>query len=1202
MSKNLQTDKELGTAIYLHNNTTYDQIPVNTANFQYSATTVWISAKEKINICNIYNQPHYNYNFEELNKIIKEIPQPKLIVGDFNCHSPTWDPSCQEPDRQGKKLEDMIEENKLICINEENTYTFFSKIHCSKTSVDVSICSENINDKLTWHVLEETFDSDHYPIVITYLAEENTETIKRFKTSKAKWEEFRKKTEEIPDFDSELEVNEAYEIIKTTILAAAEENIPTTGGKNKKKQVPWWNAELHNLVKEKHQLGYQIMRRKETIKKLAEKQGTRANIEKEQKLNEEIGRLKIEMNKVGAKFKRTAISEKEASWKNYVSKLTVGTPLSKVWKRFKKIKGSGNRQPKHALIHQGRRVHDSEEMARIHAEHLHKVSSDNNYTQEFLNTKRKKELKEIKFKRDEREKAYYNEKFTTEEFENALASTNKSAPGSDKIDFEIMKHMSEKAKKHLLNFYNHIWTKGTFPEEWRNAVIVPIPKQGKDPGQVTNYRPISLTSCLCKLLEKMVNVRLTWVLKEKKAITKHQYGSMKDRSTLDPLIQLEQHVRSQFKKKTPTIAVFFDMSKAYDTTWRYNILEKLSEIDLKGSLPIFIKNFLTDRTFQVRIDATHSDKMPLINGTPQGSVLSCTLFQLAVNAIVQNLPRQIRKSLYMDDFAIYCSSKRLDVASRWISLAIRKIETWSKNTGFQINTDKTKCVIFYRDVRWIKRQTINLEMNGEEIDVEEEYKFLGLIVDSHLNWKSHVAYTKNKCKRALGLLRKLSHTTWGADNTTLNILYKATVLPILDYACQIYSSATKTVLDGLNPVHNEGARIITGAFRSSPVTSIHVERGELPLDLHRESVVMKTATRIKASDTPTAQLFEERDDYEKQPPFPIRANRLLKQANIDVNCPKKRTITPPWTKLRITTCNGLKTLNKQTNPHICKMKAMEHINTKTNVKALYTDGSKNEHGVGYAVISATEAVQKSLPEYASVYTAELSAIYEALEVIERDVTANRFVIYTDSRSALEGINQLQPRNHIVCDIQERAHSIIIKGKEISICWIPAHVGVAGNEAADKAAKEAIQKERTTVQPPFRDIYPTIRRNQRRKWQLRWNAEPLSNKLRNIKETVEPWTTKAKLDRKTQVKLTRLRIGHTLVTHSHLMTLPRTDAAKCSRCDVTLTIQHIIQDCPHVNAQRMQTIGPNHTKDILGEEVRIASLMKYLRSVQIYDVI
>ena len=84
-----------------------------------------------------------------------------------------------------------------------------------------------------------------------------------------------------------------------------------------------------------------------------------------------------------------------------MSKLAAGAPISKIWKRFKKIKGTGNRQPRHALVHEGRRVHDHEELAKIHAEHLYKVSSDNSYSEQFRAYKKKQETKEIKFAKDE---------------------------------------------------------------------------------------------------------------------------------------------------------------------------------------------------------------------------------------------------------------------------------------------------------------------------------------------------------------------------------------------------------------------------------------------------------------------------------------------------------------------------------------------------------------------------------------------------------------------------------------------------------------------------------------------------------------------------------------------------------------------------------------------------------------------------------
>ena len=115
-----------------------------------------------------------------------------------------------------------------------------------------------------------------------------------------------------------------------------------------------------------------------------------------------------------------------------------------------------------------------------------------------------------------------------------------------------------------------------------------------------------------------------------------QFGSIKNRSTLDPITILEHHIRTGFKKKIPTVAVFYDIEKAYDSTWKYPILEKLKDIGLKGQLPKFIQSFLSDRKFKVKIDNATSEEQPQKNGIPQGSVLSCTLSHSAINKIVKD--------------------------------------------------------------------------------------------------------------------------------------------------------------------------------------------------------------------------------------------------------------------------------------------------------------------------------------------------------------------------------------------------------------------------------------------------------------------------------------------------------------------------------------------------------------------------------------
>ena len=150
----------------------------------------------------------------------------------------------------------------------------------------------------------------------------------------------------------------------------------------------------------------------------------------------------------------------------------------------------------------------------------------------------------------------YNNPSKLSELTDAIKISNGTATGPNEIHYQMLKHLPENALVTILPIFSDIWKTGKFPESWRLDTIIPIPKPGKNPAEPTNYRPIALTSCLCKTLERMINKRLVWYLESNNLITPIQSGFRSERSTNDHLIRLETFIRDAFVNREHVVAVF----------------------------------------------------------------------------------------------------------------------------------------------------------------------------------------------------------------------------------------------------------------------------------------------------------------------------------------------------------------------------------------------------------------------------------------------------------------------------------------------------------------------------------------------------------------------------------------------------------------------------------------------------------------------
>ena len=219
-----------------------------------------------------------------------------------------------------------------------------------------------------------------------------------------------------------------------------------------------------------------------------------------------------------------------------------------------------------------------------------------------------------------------NSPFTLEEFEQGLKALQlKKSPGPDKITNEMLLNLGPRTKKKLLQLYNESWKTGNVPQVWKDATMIPVHKKGKDKSEASSYRPISLTSCTGKLLERLINNRLMWHLERKQHISPEQAAFRQNRSTEDQVTYIAQSIEDGFQEKRHTLAVWIDMEKAFDKVWKTGLKLKLQQCGVAGRMFKWIAQYLLNRTARTQVGHHYSKKKVLKEGVPQGGVLSPTL-------------------------------------------------------------------------------------------------------------------------------------------------------------------------------------------------------------------------------------------------------------------------------------------------------------------------------------------------------------------------------------------------------------------------------------------------------------------------------------------------------------------------------------------------------------------------------------------------
>ena len=388
-----------------------------------------------------------------------------------------------------------------------------------------------------------------------------------------------------------------------------------------------------------------------------------------------------------AKARRLFNQKKRQSWAEYVSKLSAKTPIKQVWDRVRKISGKNICPPKQYLNGKnGTTITDTQDIPNEHAAVFTDNSSSAHYSATFSAIKEQEERVKIDFTSDNTE--VYNKPFGLRDLRRSIMKVKPRAPGPDGIHNNLLRHLPEDTLKIL----NKIWISADFPQQWRAATVIPIPKPNKDHTDPLSYRPIALTNCLCKVLERMINARLIWYLEKHRILDRSQCGFRKHCSTTDHMVSLERYLRDAFAQRQQAVGLFFDLEKAYETTWQYGIIRDLHRIGLRGRLPVFVSGYLRDRRIRVWIGTTLSDEFYPEEGVSTGGVLAVTCFGLKINELPSCIAKDNFKALFVDDLEICFRGRSLDTIEGHLQQAVNTIQEWATRNGFRFAAYKCKVI------------------------------------------------------------------------------------------------------------------------------------------------------------------------------------------------------------------------------------------------------------------------------------------------------------------------------------------------------------------------------------------------------------------------------------------------------------------------------------------------------------------------------
>ena len=923
-----------------------------------------------------------------------------LLTMDSNAHSSFY--SDAQSNRRGKLLEDFILRHMLQVQNRGSIPTFQS----NRASSVIDVTLTHRVDIWNWHVDTEFNASDHNSIFFDIEADRVPfREIRPW--DKADWRKFSDALDKERTFPVRMtckkldkEVDRMYKDINAALDIAC----PRFKLKPKKGKAEWYTEKiglLHRRVKKQYKKAM------------------------ETEVPQEFQKYEI----LRKKFRRRCRRAKNITWRTFVN----DTPGPNSMARLSRIALHKDKLSLNVL-HDGQggiTEPGTDTIDRLAQVHFPQATNFDRFPSHRSSFAELTEVIRDKF-------PYVTPKLVRKSL---LRFQPKKAPGPDQIKPIVFRYLPPRFIDYLTMVYKISLQLRYTPRKWQESTVVFIPKVGKkDMREGKAYRPIVLSNFFLKGLERLI----TWEMDSRLKyypIHPNQHGFQIGKGTEAALSNTCDYIEQFVLRRKYCLGVFLDITSAYDSMSIDHIRSSLYLHGGEENLVEWYYQYLSHRVLHIPL---HGESRSLVcsQGFPQGGVASAKFWIISFDPAIQIINRQFTVGNgYADDLSVVFGGSDPDELVPRVQRVIDELVSWGETCNLHFNPEKTVMVGFTRALS--KSFTVPICIKGVPLKFSDTVKYLGLLLDKRMTWRPHILEKIALCKRYLLKMANIAHTTWGPRPHLMRWMYRCMVRPKFLYGALLWAhkAQSKGIQARLRRLNRIGMNTYATVHRSTPTRGMEIITDTIPLHIYANKSAVCAYIRLQNVLTLTWNGYDGRSPH-------IRSHLLvMKHLSIDL---------------------GIERIMRDMDV-VEAVRPLVHFNiqeaTFTDRQAyrqfvvewsVFTDGSKlnGRVGAGYIIYRGEEEIESRkirLSDNGTVFQAEISAIHSAALWLMTNQVEGPVTFFVDSQAALMALKHENISSRLVLNAIRMID--MIRGT-INLVWVPAHSGVAGNEAVDLLAKEA----------------------------------------------------------------------------------------------------------------------------------------------------